>query len=58
LLSTVIDQLKKLDKQEVGQDEIAAAAGEAEGEFLGDLPVRIEIAPQAVTLLIPPNVKP
>jgi YegS/Rv2252/BmrU family lipid kinase len=31
---------------------------EADGEFLGDLPVRIEIVPQAVTLLIPPNAKP
>jgi diacylglycerol kinase family enzyme len=31
---------------------------EADGEFLGDLPVRIEIMPQAVTLLIPPNVRP
>jgi YegS/Rv2252/BmrU family lipid kinase len=31
---------------------------EADGELLGDLPVRIEIAPQTVTLLIPPNAKP
>jgi diacylglycerol kinase family enzyme len=31
---------------------------EADGELLGDLPVRIEIAPQAITLLIPPNAKP
>jgi YegS/Rv2252/BmrU family lipid kinase len=31
---------------------------EADGEFLGDLPVRIEIVPQAVTLLIPPSAKP
>jgi diacylglycerol kinase family enzyme len=31
---------------------------EADGELLGDLPVRIEIAPQALTLLIPPNAKP
>lgn len=31
---------------------------EADGELLGDLPVRIEIAPQSVTLLIPPNAKP
>jgi len=57
LLSTVIDQLEKLVEQEAGQDEIAAAAGEAEGEFLGNLPVRIEIAPQAVTLLIPTGVR-
>jgi hypothetical protein len=57
LLSTVIDQLEKLDEQEAGQDEIAAA-GKTEGKFLGDLPVRIEIAPQTVTLLIPPNAKP
>jgi len=31
---------------------------EADGELLGDLPVRIEIAPQSVTLLIPPNARP
>jgi YegS/Rv2252/BmrU family lipid kinase len=31
---------------------------EADGENLGDLPVRIEIVPQAVTLLIPPSAKP
>ena len=31
---------------------------EADGELLGDLPVRIEIAPQTVTLLIPPNARP
>jgi diacylglycerol kinase family enzyme len=31
---------------------------EADGELLGDLPVRIEIAPQAFTLLIPPNARP
>jgi YegS/Rv2252/BmrU family lipid kinase len=31
---------------------------EADGEYLGDLPVRIEIVPQAITLLIPPSAKP
>jgi YegS/Rv2252/BmrU family lipid kinase len=31
---------------------------EADGELLGDLPVRIEIVPQAVTLLIPLNARP
>jgi YegS/Rv2252/BmrU family lipid kinase len=31
---------------------------EADGELLGHLPVRIEIVPDAVTLLIPPNAKP
>jgi YegS/Rv2252/BmrU family lipid kinase len=31
---------------------------EADGELLGHLPVRIEIVPQAVTLLIPPNARP
>jgi len=31
---------------------------EADGELLGDLPVRIEIVPHAVTLLIPPGVRP
>ena len=31
---------------------------EADGELLGDLPVRIEIVPQAVTLLIPRGARP
>lgn len=31
---------------------------EADGELLGSLPVRIEIVPDAVTLLIPPQAKP
>jgi YegS/Rv2252/BmrU family lipid kinase len=31
---------------------------EADGELLGDLPVRIEIAPQSVTLLIPAGAQP
>lgn len=31
---------------------------EADGELLGQLPVRIEIVPDAVTLLIPPNARP
>jgi YegS/Rv2252/BmrU family lipid kinase len=31
---------------------------EADGELLGDLPVRIEVVPQAITLLIPPNAQP
>lgn len=31
---------------------------EADGELLGGLPVRLEIVPDAVTLLIPPNAKP
>lgn len=31
---------------------------EADGEVLGQLPVRIEVASQTVTLLIPPNVQP
>jgi len=31
---------------------------EADGELLGGLPVRIEIVPDAVTLLIPPGAKP
>jgi YegS/Rv2252/BmrU family lipid kinase len=30
---------------------------EADGEYLGELPIRIEIVPDAVTLLIPPGVK-
>jgi YegS/Rv2252/BmrU family lipid kinase len=29
---------------------------EADGEYLGELPVRMEIVPDAITLLIPPNV--
>jgi diacylglycerol kinase family enzyme len=31
---------------------------EADGELLGGLPVRIEIVPDAVTLLIPPGARP
>jgi YegS/Rv2252/BmrU family lipid kinase len=31
---------------------------EADGELLGHLPVRIEIVPDAITLLIPPSAKP
>jgi len=31
---------------------------EADGEILGHLPVKIEIVPQAVTLLIPPDARP
>jgi diacylglycerol kinase family enzyme len=31
---------------------------EADGELLGHLPVRIEIVPEALTLLIPPNAQP
>jgi len=31
---------------------------EADGELLGGLPVRIEIAPQTLTLLIPPSAQP
>ncbi len=31
---------------------------EADGELLGNLPVRIEIVPDAVTLLIPPDARP
>jgi len=31
---------------------------EADGELLGALPVRIEMVPHALTLLIPPYVKP
>jgi YegS/Rv2252/BmrU family lipid kinase len=36
----------------------ARVYAEADGELLGDLPVRIEIAPQSVTLLIPPHARP
>jgi diacylglycerol kinase (ATP) len=31
---------------------------EADGEVLGSLPVRLEVVPQALSLLIPPNVQP
>jgi diacylglycerol kinase family enzyme len=31
---------------------------EADGELLGDLPVRLEIVPDAVSILIPPDAKP
>jgi YegS/Rv2252/BmrU family lipid kinase len=36
----------------------ARVYAEADGELLGGLPVRIEIAPQTVTLLIPPHARP
>ena len=36
----------------------ARVYAEADGELLGDLPIRIEIVPQAVTLLIPPSARP
>jgi diacylglycerol kinase family enzyme len=31
---------------------------EADGEVLGSLPVRLEVVPNALTLLIPPNAQP
>ena len=31
---------------------------EADGEVLGSLPVKLEVVPEALTLLIPPNVQP
>ncbi|MGD0831555.1 MAG: diacylglycerol kinase family protein [Terracidiphilus sp.] len=37
---------------------LARVFAEADGELLGDLPVRIEIVPQAITLLIPTGAKP
>jgi YegS/Rv2252/BmrU family lipid kinase len=55
-------QIELLDAVSV---ECRAASGsstrvfaEADGELLGDLPVRLEIVPQAVTLLIPPHARP
>jgi diacylglycerol kinase family enzyme len=36
----------------------ARVFAEADGEVLGVLPVKIEIVPQALTLLIPANVQP
>jgi YegS/Rv2252/BmrU family lipid kinase len=36
----------------------ARVFAEADGELLGDLPVRIDIVPNAVTLLIPPHAMP
>jgi len=36
----------------------ASVFAEADGEVLGNLPVRIEIVPDAVTLLIPPGARP
>ena len=36
----------------------ARVYAEADGELLGNLPVRIEIVPKAVTLLIPPGARP
>jgi diacylglycerol kinase family enzyme len=37
---------------------LAHIFAEADGELLGHLPVRIEIVPQAVNLLIPLNAQP
>jgi diacylglycerol kinase family enzyme len=31
---------------------------EADGEFLGSLPVRLEVVPHSLTLLIPPGAQP
>jgi diacylglycerol kinase family enzyme len=31
---------------------------EADGEVLGHLPVRIEVAAETLTLLVPPNAQP
>jgi len=36
----------------------SAVFAEADGELLGHLPVRIDIVPEAVYLLIPPNARP
>jgi YegS/Rv2252/BmrU family lipid kinase len=37
---------------------LARVFAEADGEVLGDMPVRIDIVPHAVTLLIPPGARP
>ena len=39
-----------------GSDEILMV--EADGEVLGSLPVRLEIVPQSLTVLVPPGAKP
>jgi diacylglycerol kinase (ATP) len=39
-------------------DSATRIFAEADGELLGDLPVRLEIVPQAVNLLIPRNARP
>jgi diacylglycerol kinase family enzyme len=41
-----------------GEGSTAHVFAEADGELLGALPVRIEIVPQALTLLIPVHAKP
>jgi YegS/Rv2252/BmrU family lipid kinase len=41
-----------------GKAETARIFAEADGELLGDLPVRIEIVPEAVRLLIPQHARP
>ena len=40
------------------KDSTARLFVEADGEVLGTLPVRIDVVPQALTLLIPPNAQP
>ena len=42
----------------LGKNSTARVFAEADGELLGELPVRIEIVPQAITLLIPTGAKP
>ncbi len=41
-----------------GKGSTARLFVEADGEVLGSLPVRIEVVPEALTLLIPPNAQP
>jgi diacylglycerol kinase (ATP) len=41
-----------------GNDSSAHVYVEADGDVLGHLPARIEIAPQMLTLLIPPDAQP
>jgi diacylglycerol kinase family enzyme len=40
------------------KNSTAHVFAEADGELLGELPVRIEIVPQAITLLIPAGARP
>ena len=51
-------ELLQADSVECTQQNGTPVYVEADGEVLGHLPVRIEIAPEMLTLLIPPNARP
>lgn len=59
---TFSDRIELMDAVSVECRQIEGSSArvfaEADGELLGTLPVRIEMVPQALTLLIPPQAKP